>query len=472
MTTNRGQHILSDFLDNVWYMHPESFRFLLDLVTKNVNFDEKLALEKRLEINQVQDSRMKLVGDTGIAYIPVRGTIHPRASLYTEVCGGTSITSLTSEFISARDNPDIKAILFDHDSPGGIATSINAFSNLVFGSRGIKPIYSYVDGTCASADFWIASAADKMIIDETARLGSVGTVVGVPKKGADDQYVEITNSLSPFKRPDIENKEHYDSIVKYLDEMTDVFHLSLSRNFSVTKNHVIENFGKGGLKVGENAVSAKMAHRTGSFDSCVEEILEEVDSGKTFQVLDNLSEANSQKNGGIMDIKELKANHPELVKEIENETLQTVESATEELRSRISSLEEANAQLNGSLVEKEKELSSKKATEIFDTAFENSSIPAKFSGKVLKDTNLDSFIGSDGKLDAKGYSDSVDAAIASWEEDFSGLIPAEKQDEKKEIVEDSEEEENKEILGVTTPEKDDVKTDEALVDHLVNLAIK
>ena len=135
MSVNRGKHILSDFLDTVWFIHPENFRFLLDLVTRNITFDEKLALEKRTEIHQVQDSRMKLVGDTGIAYIPVRGTIHPRATLYTEVCGGTTISDLTSEFISARDNPDIKAILFDHDSPGGIATSINAFSNLVYESR-------------------------------------------------------------------------------------------------------------------------------------------------------------------------------------------------------------------------------------------------------------------------------------------------------------------------------------------------
>ena len=469
MTMKRGKHILSDFLDNVWYIYPENFRFLLDLVTKNINFDEKLALEKRMEITQLQDSRMKLVGDTGIAYIPVRGTIHPRASLYTEVCGGTSITALTSEFTSARDNPDIKAILFDHDSPGGIATSINAFSNLVYESRGSKPIYSYVDGTCASADFWIASAADKLIIDETARLGSVGTVVGVPKKGADEQYVEITNSLSPFKRPDIENKEHYDSIVKYLDEMTDVFHESLAKNFNVSKAHVIDNFGKGGLKVGAHAVSAKMATRTGSFDSCIEEILSEVDSGKTFQVLDNLSEANSQKNGGIMDIKELKANHPELVKMIEDETLQTVESDTVALKNKVSSLEEANASLTNSLTEKEKELSSKKATEIFETAFESSSIPSKFSGRVLKDTNLDSFIGSDGKLDSKGYSDSVSAAIASWEEDCSDLI---KKDENKDEKKEEQKDEKKEILGFSTLDGEDAKNQDELVEHLVKLATK
>ena len=173
-----------------------------------------------------------------------------------------------------------------------------------------------------------------------------------------------------------------------------------------------------------------------------------------------------------MDIKELKANHPELVQAIENETLQTVESETSSLKEKIKTVEEENSSLKKSLVVKEKELSEKKASELFSASFDSSKIPAKFESKVFKDTELASFIDENGKLNEEGYKESVAKAVASWEEDFSGLIPAEKQDVKKEIVEDSEEEENKEILGVTTPEKDDVKTDEALVDHLVNLAIK
>ena len=468
MSKNRGSTILSDFVDNVWYIYPENFRFLLDLVTQNVNFNEKLALEKRLEIVGVQDSRMKLVGDSGIAYIPVRGTIHPRASMYTEVCGGTSITALTSEFISARDNPDIKAILFDHDSPGGIATSINAFSDLVYSSRGSKPIYSFVDGTCASADFWIASASDKLIIDETARLGSVGTVTGVPKKDADESYVEITNSLSPYKRPDLSNEDHYKEVVRYLDEMTDVFYDRLARNFGVEKKHVIENFGKGGLKVGENAVIAKMATRTGSFDSCIEEILKSVDSSKTFQVMDNLSEANSQKNGGFMDIKELKANHPELVQEIENETLQTVESEVNSLKVKVEDLEKEKGALASTVVAKETELSNKKAAEIFSSAFSASSIPSKFSAKVEKDTELSSFIGADGKLDEAGYTGSVSAAISSWEKDFEGLVPENKEEKK----EEENKEEEKKVLGMGIKEEDNQSTDDDFVNYMVNLATK
>ena len=178
-----------------------------------------------------------------------------------------------------------------------------------------------------------------------------------------------------------------------------------------------------------------------------------------------------------MDIKELKANHPELVKMIEDETLQTVESDTVALKNKVSSLEEANASLTNSLTEKEKELSSKKATEIFETAFESSSIPSKFSGRVLKDTNLDSFIGSDGKLDSKGYSDSVSAAIASWEEDCSDLIKKDenKEDKKEEQKDENKEEqkdEKKEILGFSTLDGEDAKNQDELVEHLVKLATK
>ena len=216
-----------------------------------------------------------------------------------------------------------------------------------------------------------------------------------------------------------------------------------------------------------------MAYRTGSFDSCVEEILEEVDSGKTFQVMDNLSEANSQKNGGIMDIKELKANHPELVQAIENETLQTVESETSSLKEKIKTVEEENSSLKKSLVVKEKELSEKKASELFSASFDSSKIPAKFESKVFKDTELASFIDENGKLNEEGYKESVAKAVASWEEDFKDILVDKPEKEDKEENTDSfEDKEDKKILGTGTAEEEQSGADDDLIERMVKFATK
>ena len=169
-----------------------------------------------------------------------------------------------------------------------------------------------------------------------------------------------------------------------------------------------------------------------------------------------------------MDIKELKANHPELVQAIENETLQTVESEVNSLKVKVEDLEKEKGALASTVVAKETELSNKKAAEIFSSAFSASSIPSKFSAKVEKDTELSSFIGADGKLDEAGYTGSVSAAISSWEKDFEGLVPENKEENK----EEENKEEEKKVLGMGIKEEDNQSTDDDFVNYMVNLATK
>ena len=46
-----------------------------------------------------------------------------------------------------------------------------ARTSWLFASRGKKPIVAYCDGTMASAAYWIASAADTIMLSETGRSG-------------------------------------------------------------------------------------------------------------------------------------------------------------------------------------------------------------------------------------------------------------------------------------------------------------
>lgn len=476
-TTERGGRLFADLVDSAWYITPEYFNMFFSMLSGDFKFDEKMALEKRMEIKKLQDSRMKLIGNTNIAYIPVMGAISPRATFFSEVCGATTIAGLTEEFVRAREDPDIEAILLDFDTPGGSATGINAFSDLVFSSREVKPVFGYVDGTCASAGFWIGSATDRLIIDATGRVGSVGTVVGVPKKGESDRYIEVTNTLSPFKRPDMENSEHYADVVRYLDEMTDVFYSALSRNFGVSVDFAVKNFGKGGIKVGSSAVESKMAHSVNSFDGCIEELLAEVDKKKKQRVQNYTSEAGNH-NGGNMDIQELKANHPDLVEAIKKETEEGNSSVIAGLKCEVEALQKKNEDLSSSIISANKELSEKNAKDAFSEVFSESNIPENFSGKVFKDTNLESFIGEDGKLDEKGYRGSVSAAVKSWEADFAGVLIEKNEDKNKgnnePNEESTEENSNKEVFGSGNTSDGNGKGEDgsnlSLIDEMVALA--
>lgn len=446
--------LIAELTENCWAIYPEQYALMLGLLLGHVSPDKHSAEEMRTKIEETQRENSNLIGDTGIAYIPLMGTIYPRSNAFSEYCGGVTLTDLTKKLVEARDDESIKGIIFDVDGPGGAATGVNEFTNTLYNSRGIKPIYAYVGGTAASATYWITSAVDKVFADATARIGSVGTVVGVPKKD-DSNYVEITNTLSPYKRPDIEKEDHYKNIVKYLDDMTDVFYGSLARNFGLDKDFVIKNFGEGGMKVGQTALESKMIHEIGSFSGTVEAMLDQITSpnysfgsvnnSSFFDMggrVDSFSKINvnaelSEVKGGIMDLKELKEKHPNLVSEIEeaasataskgfDEKMNSVLDLVQKKDIEIGALTSENESLKKSIKEMEKanlqskmEVAKANASAIFAAKFGDSVIPEKLYSKVEKQVSFSDFLTEEGNLDKDKYSEAVAAEISDWEETFS-----------------------------------------------------
>ncbi|KEZ65412.1 hypothetical protein C5I_0136090, partial [Pseudomonas syringae pv. syringae FF5] len=108
----------------------------------------------------------------GVAIIPVVGPVFRYANLFTEISGATSTQVLATDLQSALDDPSIKSIILNIDSPGGVAAGINELADQIHAGRARKRIVAYVGGTGASAAYWLASAASEIVIDETALLGS------------------------------------------------------------------------------------------------------------------------------------------------------------------------------------------------------------------------------------------------------------------------------------------------------------
>ena len=213
----------------------------------------------------------------GVAIIPVTGPIFPRANLFTQVSGGTSVEVMARDFHTALDDPAVRAILLDVDSPGGQATGVNELANMIHAARGDKPITAYVSGAAASGAYWIASAADQIVTDATAGLGSIGVVAGYRDTSARDEKagvksVEIVSSQSPNKRPDMSTDEGRKQIQDRVDAIAEVFVSAVARNRSVDPGVVLREFGAGGILIGADAVNAGLADKLGSFENVLAEL--------------------------------------------------------------------------------------------------------------------------------------------------------------------------------------------------------
>lgn len=204
-------------------------------------------------------------GSIGVVHIT--GAIFRYAGLFTDISGATAIGRVAKVFAEMQKDESIDQIILNIDSPGGEVTGISEFAQRVKNSE--KPVIAYVDGMAASAAYWIASAADKIVMNETSSVGSIGVVITVQRSDKDEEYTEFVSSQSPMKRPDYNSEEGKSEIQSRADQLADIFVATVAKNRSTTVENVLTNFGKGGIKIGEQAVSAGMADEVGNFEDLI-----------------------------------------------------------------------------------------------------------------------------------------------------------------------------------------------------------
>lgn len=230
------------------------------LIATRSNEIEALRTKSGIPLN----NNRKVEVRNGIAIVPVTGSIFRYANMFTEISGGTSTQMLALDINEALENKDVKGILLDVDSGGGQANGISELSSLIFNSRGKKPIKAYIGGSGASAAYWLASSADEVIINDTGIAGSIGAMLSFDddteqKEKEGVKSVKIISSVSPLKNSDSE-------LQALVDSLGEIFVENVARNRSTTTENVKNNFGKGGLFVGKDAVVAGLADKVGTFE--------------------------------------------------------------------------------------------------------------------------------------------------------------------------------------------------------------
>jgi ClpP class serine protease len=127
-----------------------------------------------------------------------------------------------------------------------------------------KKTVAFVDGMAASAAYWLASQADKIVAASPAsRVGSIGVAVEIMdiSKALEMQGIEkiiLTSTDAPLKRPDITTEAGQEQVVDSLDDMHKVFVQYVSEGRGISAGEVAEKYGRGSMIIAENALTAGM----------------------------------------------------------------------------------------------------------------------------------------------------------------------------------------------------------------------
>ncbi|WP_395175508.1 S49 family peptidase [Roseibium alexandrii] len=260
---------LDSALSAPWAMPAERVEELLQIASRanETSFEvlEKYALEtaERGENLKVRDD---------VAVLDVVGPLFKRANLFVKVSGATSYEVLMRDLQVALDDDQVSSIILRVDSPGGEANGCDELAAAIYSARGRKPITAYVSGAACSGGYWIAAAADRIVVSEGAVLGSIGVVLGLKDTAEADasrgiKTYQFVSSMSPGKRPDPATTEGKARFQKQADDLGEVFVKAVAKYRGVDAETVVKDFGAGGVEIGANAVAAGMADEVGQFEA-------------------------------------------------------------------------------------------------------------------------------------------------------------------------------------------------------------
>lgn len=256
-----------------WAITQSALETIIEIATRQNDGPEAVAARLGRPLENTYDVEYR----DGVAILSVTGPMFRYANVMTSLSGATSYDLLARDFAKALDDGRVDAILLNIDSPGGEANGVSEFADQIYNARGRKPITAYIGGQGSSAAYWIASAADEIVISDTASLGSIGAVLGVEDTRARDEKngvkrMEIVSAVSPFKRVDPATDEGRSRLQARVDALGEVFIDKVARNRGESRDTVLQEFGQGDVFVGAAAVDAGLADRVGTFEGVISEL--------------------------------------------------------------------------------------------------------------------------------------------------------------------------------------------------------
>lgn len=304
-------------------------------ITKKFN-EKPWALRKNVFesfLNSLKGSQLqKIVSSNGfskeaeekqVEVIKLRGILSKEMDFFSYLFGSTNIEDSMNQFRAALNNNDITAIILDIDSPGGDVNGAPEFAELIYNSRGIKPIIAYVGFDGASAAYWIASAADMIIVQEAAAVGSIGVLATFFQGENYEGEVTVVSSVSPDKYIDLNADEGIARIQGMVDEFGDIFVDNVAKYRGVSREIVLSDFGQGDVVFAKKAVERGMADMVGTFEVALMQVSANNINKRGGNMLKGKKKAQGEEiNPDDVDRKWLEENKPELVDEIKEDQAQ------------------------------------------------------------------------------------------------------------------------------------------------------
>ncbi len=217
-------------------------------------------------------------GPDKVAVVPVEGEIAPADTTAPATQPTSTPEGLADALRQARDDASVAAVVLEVNSPGGGVTASDEMhqSILDFREQTGKPVVVSMGDVAASGGYYISTAADRIVANETTLTGSLGVIFTLTdfseladRYGVEQEVVksgEFKDMGSSFRDLTPEEREILQSIV---DEAYDKFVGVIVEGRGLSEERVRE-IADGRVYSGEQAKELGLVDSFGGLDEAAE----------------------------------------------------------------------------------------------------------------------------------------------------------------------------------------------------------
>jgi protease-4 len=211
------------------------------------------------------------------AMIEIRGEI----GAGTEAGANAVLASMRSAF----EDEGAQAVVLLIDSPGGSPVQAGIINDEIYRLKALhkKPVYAVVEETCASAAYYIATAADQIYVDKASLVGSIGVLMDgfgftglMDKVGVERRLLtagENKGFLDPFSPQSAKQRAYAEDMLKQIHaQFIDVVKKGRGERLQITPDTF-----SGLVWNGQQAVEMGLADGLGSLDQVARDVVKAED---------------------------------------------------------------------------------------------------------------------------------------------------------------------------------------------------
>ncbi|MCL4713186.1 MAG: S49 family peptidase [Pseudorhodoplanes sp.] len=219
-----------------------------------------------------------------IAVVSVIGTLVSRSGYLAAASGLVSYADIGDAIAAAMDDPSVRGVILDIDSPGG---EVGGLFDLVKQIGAIKagngkPLWAVANESALSAAYAVASTADRLYVTRTGEAGSIGVVaVHVDESGADAKAgLAWTFVFAGERKVDANGHEPLSERARAtIQADVDCLYTELCGLVASNRGLTVEAVRATDAAIyrGELAIRAGLADRVGTLDLAIAEMVAEFD---------------------------------------------------------------------------------------------------------------------------------------------------------------------------------------------------